>query len=92
MENFHETVLQIQTISKSCSHTASHFHPLQVENCDSNSRLVVDEDDNGKFGLERVNSYTTTNHDYLVGCNLFHLTIKLLGMKWLFKHQYLEMF
>ena len=31
-------------------------HPLQVENCDSNLRLVVDEDDNGKFRLERVNS------------------------------------
>ena len=25
-------------------------------NCDSNSRLVVDEDDNGKLRLERVNS------------------------------------
>ena len=33
---------------------SSHLHPLQVENCDSNSRLVVDEDDNGKFRLERV--------------------------------------
>ena len=31
--------------------TSSHLHPLQVENCDSNSRLVVDEDDNDKFGL-----------------------------------------
>ena len=31
-----------------------HPHPLQAENCDSNSRLVVDEDDNGKFRLERV--------------------------------------
>ena len=30
------------------------FHPLQVENCDSNSRLVVDEDDKSKFKLERV--------------------------------------
>ena len=30
------------------------FSP-QVENCDSNSRLVVDEDDNGKFRLARVN-------------------------------------
>ena len=37
------------------SSTSSHFNPLQVENCDSNSRLVVDEDDNGKFRLERVN-------------------------------------
>ena len=34
--------------------TSNHFHSLQVENCDSNSRLVVDEDGNGKFGLERV--------------------------------------
>ena len=29
--------------------TSNHLHPLQVENCDSNSRLVVDEDDNGKL-------------------------------------------
>ena len=36
--------------------TSSHLHPLQGENCDSNSRLVVDEDDNGKFRLERVNT------------------------------------
>ena len=36
------------------SPTSSHLHPLQVENCDSNSRLVVDEDGNGKFRLERV--------------------------------------
>ena len=34
--------------------TSNHLHPLQVENCDSNSRLVVDEDDNGKFLLKRV--------------------------------------
>ena len=35
--------------------TSNHLHSLQVENCDSNSRLVVDEvdeDDNGKFRLE----------------------------------------
>ena len=36
------------------SPTFSHFHLLQVENFDSNSRLVVDEDDNGKFRLEMV--------------------------------------
>ena len=34
------------------SPTSTHLHPLQVENCDSNSRLVVDEDDYGKFRLE----------------------------------------
>ena len=27
------------------STTSSHLHPLQVENCDSNSRFVVNEDD-----------------------------------------------
>ena len=35
--------------------TSNHLHPLQVENCDSNSRLVVNKDDNGKVRLERVN-------------------------------------
>ena len=42
--------------------TSNHLHPLQVENCDSNSLLVVDEDDNGKFGLERVKA--TVLHCY----------------------------
>ena len=37
--------------------TSNHLHPLRVENCDSNSRLVVDEDDNSKFRLERVKHY-----------------------------------
>ena len=32
--------------------TSSHLHPLQVENRDSNSRLVVDEDDNENSGLK----------------------------------------
>ena len=31
---------------------SNHFNPLQVEKCDSNSRLVVDEDDNDTFGLK----------------------------------------
>ena len=35
--------------------TSNHLHPLQVENCGSNSRLVVDGDDYGKFRPERVN-------------------------------------
>ena len=50
--------------------TSSHLHPLQGENCDSNSRLVVDKDDNEKFRLERVNpslslNLITANHDYI---------------------------
>ena len=39
--------------------TSSHLHPPEDENCDSNSRLVVDDDDNGKFRLQRVNPFTT---------------------------------
>ena len=38
------------------SPTSNHLHSRLVENCDSNSRLVVDEDDNDKFRLERVNT------------------------------------
>ena len=45
-------VYQYMAIFCTFSPTSNHLHPLQVENCDSNSRLVVDEDDNGKF---RVN-------------------------------------
>ena len=39
--------------------TSNHLHPPQVENCDSNWRLVVDEDDYRKFRLERVKSMRT---------------------------------
>ena len=35
--------------------TSSKLHSRQVENCDRNSRLVVDEDDNSKFRLDRIN-------------------------------------
>ena len=48
-------VYQYMVIFLYFSPTLNHLHPLQAENCDSNSRLVVDEDDNGKFRLERVN-------------------------------------
>ena len=52
--------------------TSNHLHPIQVENCDSNSRLVVDEDDNGKFRLERVERYY---HDFYLfyDCGFFVL-------------------
>ena len=36
----------------SFSPTLNHLHSLQIENCDSNSRLVVDEDDNINSGLK----------------------------------------
>ena len=34
------------------SPTSSHLHSLQVENCDSNSRLVVNEDEMVNSGLK----------------------------------------
>ena len=49
-------VYQYMVIFFNFSTTSNHLHPLQVENCDSNSRLVVDEDDNDKFRVERVNN------------------------------------
>ena len=48
---------QYMTIFFTFSPTTNHLHPLQVENCDSNSRLVVDEDDNVKLGLKGLNKY-----------------------------------
>ena len=48
-------VFQYMTIFFIFSPNSSHLYPLQVENCDSGSRLVVDEDDNGKFKLEMNN-------------------------------------
>ena len=53
-------VYQYMAIFFNISPTSNPLHPLQVENCDSNSRLVVDEDDNGKFRPERVNMFN--NH------------------------------
>ena len=45
---------QYMAIFFNFSTTSNHLHLLQVENCDSNLRLVVDEDDDGKSRLERV--------------------------------------
>ena len=47
-------VYKYMTIFFNFSPKSNHVHSLQVKNCDSNSRLVVDEDDNGKFRLQRV--------------------------------------
>ena len=47
-------VYQYMVIFFNFSPTSNHFHPLQAENCDSNSWLVVDGDDDGKFRPENV--------------------------------------
>ena len=67
------------------SPTSNLVHPLQVENCDSNSRLVVDGNDNGKFRLERVNPsrcikasfYISENRLYFPKIRGYRMTISL---------------
>ena len=39
--NFHENVSKIMIILFNLSSTSSHLHPLQVENWNSNSQVVV---------------------------------------------------
>ena len=55
MKIYMKLVYQYIAIFFYFSPTSNHLHSLQVENCDSNSRLVVDEGDMiNKFRLERV--------------------------------------
>ena len=63
-QNVHETGFQYMAIF--FTFPTNHFHPLQVENCGRNSRLVVDEDDNGKFRPERVepNNQSIKQYDF----------------------------
>ena len=56
-----ELVYQYMEIFCNFSPTSNHLHPLRVENCGSNSRLVVDEDDYGKFRIERVDVFLFTS-------------------------------
>ena len=66
--------------------TSNHLPPLQVENRDSNSRLLVDEDDIGKFRLERVKPwrpkvfFSIRNHKYLCQLFLIHLNTYVMGL------------
>ena len=63
--------------------TSSHLHPLQVDNCDSNSRLVVDEDDNDKFRPERVKMLLT----FLIKWEKDNLNFKICsGLGWVPSH------
>ena len=68
------------TIFFNFSPTSSHLHPLQVVNCDSNSRLVVDEDDNGKLRPEWVKTcvhkITVERSNLPPGIHYLGLTLK----------------
>ena len=48
------------------SSTLSHLHSLQAENCDRDSRRVMDEDLNGKFWVERARSLSVTDTTMVV--------------------------
>ena len=47
-------VYQYMAIFFNFQTTSNHLHALEVENCDSNSWLVVNEYKNGKFRLEMI--------------------------------------
>ena len=57
-------VYQYLTIFFNFQIRSSHLHPLQVENCDSDSQLVVDEDENGKLRPERVKHQNSQMFDH----------------------------
>ena len=67
------------------SSTSSHFYPLQVENCSSNSRLVVSEDDNGKFRPEKVKHGVCKKCHYMgintVPVSIYNAKDKLISEK-----------
>ena len=48
MQTYESLKISISSIRYICTSISNHLHALQVENCDSNSRLVVHEDDKGK--------------------------------------------
>ena len=58
-----ELLNNIQYIFFHLCPTSGHPYPPQGENYDRNSRLVVDEDDNSKFRLERVIKYVYKNQE-----------------------------
>ena len=64
------------------STTPNHLHPLQVENCGSNLRLVVDDDDNVKSGLKglkcgrRLNPFSVGDRLYTSDSEVCRLQYK----------------
>ena len=61
MNIYMKLVYQYMAIFFNFPPTSNHLHPLQAENWDSNSRLVVDEDVNDKFRLQTVKLHNNTN-------------------------------
>ena len=67
LERFYKEIFHgfVSIITKYIIHfppTSSHLYPLQVENGDSNSRLVMDGDDNGKFKVSNKKHVESVGH------------------------------
>ena len=57
LRGFRRKIYQYMAIFLNFSPTSSRLHPVHVGNFGSNSRLVVDEFDNGKVSLERFKKH-----------------------------------
>ena len=90
MEISMKLVYQYLAIFFNFSATLNHLHPLQVENCDSNSRLVVDEDDNGKFSLEKVNRRCRIYSGFHFYWHIKYYLLNMLKIKYDINQQYLK--
>ena len=69
MKLFYEYIVIFFNLSP----TSNHLHSLRVENCGSNSRLVVDEDDYGKFRIERFKIESDGQRPRSANTNLLRL-------------------
>ena len=63
---------QYMAIFLNFSPTSNHLHLLQDENCDSISRLVVDEGDNDNFRPERVKRVNRLESSYRANMRCVH--------------------
>ena len=76
-------VCQYIVIFFNFSPTSNHLHSLQVENCGSNSRLVVNEDGNGKFRLKGLIHFNSRFNQELLGKRRVfnHQDLQMVGLK-----------
>ena len=75
-----ELFYQYMAIFLNFSPTLTHLHSLQVENCDSNSRLVVNEDGDGKFRPQRVKCLA---YSFILETNKFEMNVKFTRLTYL---------
>ena len=73
MKIFMQLVYEYMSIFFTFPPTSNHIHPPQVKSCDSNSPLVVDEYENGKFRLKMVNNSLQSSFDCLT---IFHQALR----------------